>query len=77
MEENFENQIEEPISVFIKVNEKNEIVDVASSVFLKNTEGWIEIDSGYGDKFAHAQNSYFDKPIIDDLGNYQIKYFAQ
>ena len=61
------------IKVYIKVNEFNEIVDILSSVFLKNNTGWIMIDEGYGDKYAHAQSQYFKDPLIDDNGNYRYK----
>lgn len=66
--------IDEPIKVYIKVNENNDITDVASSVFLKNTTGWIFIDEGFGDKFAHAQSQYFEKPLMNEDGTYNFKY---
>lgn len=59
--------------VFIKTNTENEIVAVNSSAFLANTEGWIEIDSGTGDKYHHAQNNYLDKPLTDENGIYNYK----
>ncbi len=59
--------------VFIKTNTENEIVAVNSSAFLANTEGWIEIDSGTGDKYHHAQGNYFDKPLTDENGLYNYK----
>lgn len=77
LDENFEEIIEtpqEPIKVYIKVNENNEIIKVESSIFLRDTTGWIEIDSGYGDKYAHAQSQYFDKPLINENGTYNYKY---
>lgn len=69
-----ENIIEEPIKVYIKTNDNNDIIDVASSIFLKDLAGWIEIDEGYGDKFAHAQSQYFDKTLMDENGNYNYKF---
>lgn len=60
--------------VFIKTNPNNEITAVNSSAFLTNTEGWIEIDSGTGDKCRHAQNNYFDKPLTDENGLYNYKF---
>ena len=69
-----EEIIEQPIKVYIKVNDKNEITDVASSIFIKDLTGWIEIDSGFGDKYAHAQSQYFDKPLINENGVYNYKY---
>ena len=69
-----EEIIEQPIKVYIKVNDKNEITEVASSIFIKDLTGWIEIDSGFGDKYAHAQSQYFDKPLINENGVYNYKY---
>ena len=69
-----EEMIEQPIKVYIKVNDKNEITEVASSIFIKDLTGWIEIDSGFGDKYAHAQSQYFDKPLINENGVYNYKY---
>ena len=81
MEDIFEEQMEdivetpeEPIKVYVKVNDKNEIVEVGSSVFIKDTNGWIYIDSGFGDKFAHSQTQYFDKPLMNEDGSYNYKY---
>lgn len=65
---------EEPIKVYVKVNENNEIINVGSSIFIKDTTGWIEIDQGFGDKFAHAQSQYFAKPLMNDNGKYNYKY---
>lgn len=69
-----ENIIDDPIKVYVKVNASNDIVEVASSIFLKDTTGWVKIDEGYGDKYAHAQSHYFDKPLIDDDGKFNYKY---
>jgi ribosomal protein S11 len=65
--------IENPIKVYIKVNDNNEIIDVVSSIFIKDLTGWIEIDSGYGDKYAHAQSQYFEKPLYNG-NHYVYKY---
>ena len=54
--------------VYVKTDEYNRIEAVISSAFLTNADGWIEIDSGIGDKYHHAQNNYFDKPIYDERG---------
>lgn len=70
-----EEFIEEPIKVYVKINSNNEIFEVGSSVFIKDVQNYIEIDAGFGDKYAHAQSQYFEKPLIDDLGKYNYKYF--
>ena len=69
-----EEVVENPIKVYVKVNNENKIIDVSSSVFLQDVNGWIEIDSGYGDRYAHAQSLYFNSPLTDIYGNYLINY---
>lgn len=66
--------LEEPIKVYIKVNANNEIVNVGSSVFIKDLTGWIEIDEGFGDKYSHAQSQYFDKSLMNEDGTYNYTY---
>ena len=61
------------IKVYIKTNENNEIIQIASSIFLNDTTGWILIDEGNGDKYAHAQSQYLDKRLTDDQGRYNYK----
>lgn len=65
---------EQPIKVYVKVNSNNEIIKVGSSVFIQDTTGLVEIDSGFGDRFAHAQSQYFDKPLMNDDGSYNYSY---
>ena len=60
--------------VFIKIDSKNRITAVNSEIFISDFSGWTEIDSGDGDKFAHAQGNYFPKPITDENGVYRYKY---
>lgn len=69
-----EEIIEQPIKVYIKINDKNEITEVISSIFIEDLTGWIEIDGGFGDKYAHAQSQYFDKPLMNEEGGYNYKY---
>lgn len=59
--------------VYVKPNENSYITAVNSSEFLADTTGWVEIDRGYGDKYHHAQNNYFDKPIMTMGGAYRYK----
>lgn len=40
--------------VYIRVDENSSIVEINSDAFLDNIEGYIELDSGYGDKYHHA-----------------------
>ena len=60
-----EEMIEQPIRVYGKVNNQGYITQVESSIFLKDTTGFIEIDQGFGDKYAHSQSQYFDKPLMN------------
>lgn len=62
------------IKVYIKVNSRNEIIDVNSEIFIKDFTNWVMIDKGYGDKYAHAQSQYFAKPLIKDNDTYQYRY---
>lgn len=58
----------QPYVVYVKVDESNRVTSINSSVFLADVTGWTEIDSGYGDKYHHAQGNYFDKPLCDERG---------
>lgn len=63
-----------PYIVYVKANDLGYIVDVNSSAFLEDTTGWVEIDSGFGDKYYHAQGNYFSKPVmtIDGVCYYKM-----
>ena len=56
----------QPYVIYVKVDESNRITAINSSAFLADVTGWMEIDSGYGDKYHHAQGNYFDKPLYDE-----------
>ena len=62
-----------PYIVYIKTNDSGYITAVNSSAFLPDTTGWTEIDSGYGDKYHHAQGNYFPEPIYTMGGAYRYK----
>ena len=63
----------QPYVVYVKVDESNRVTSINSSAFLADVTGWTEIDSGYGDKYHHAQGNYFDKPLCDERGIYRYK----
>ena len=65
--------MEEPYIVYAKTDAENRITDINSSAFLSSTDGWTEIDRGYGDSYHHAQGNYFPKPIMDKRGIYRYK----
>ena len=58
----------QPYIVYVKPDEESRIIAVNSSAFLTDMTGWVEIDSGYGDKHHHAQGNYFEKSIYDERG---------
>lgn len=62
-----------PYIVYVKTDSNGCITAVNSSAFLTDTTGWREIDSGYGDKYHHAQGNYFPQPIITMGGAYRYK----
>lgn len=62
------------IKVYAKLDENNVIISINSSIFLKDTTDYIEIDEGMGDKFAHAQGNYLEKGLTDEQGRYNYKY---
>ena len=64
---------ENPYIVYVKPNDAGYITAVNSSAFLTDTTGWVEIDSGYGDKYHHAQNNYFPERIKTYGGAYRYK----
>ena len=68
-------EIFEQIEVYVKINEKGEVIKIGSSIFIDDKSGWIKIDEGLGDKFAHAQSQYFDKPLQNENG--EFNYFYQ
>lgn len=65
---------EAPISVYIKIDYSNAIVEVGSDIFITDISNWIKIDEGYGDRYYHAQSEYFDKPLVNENGTYNYIY---
>ena len=63
----------QPYGVYVKTDEKQRIIAINSDAFLTNTDGWVKIDEGHGDRHHHAQGNYLDKPITDDRGIYRYK----
>ena len=63
----------QPYIVYIRMDEYNRIIAVNSSAFLDDLTDWVNIDSGFGDRYHHAQGNYFEKPIYDEHGVYNYK----
>ena len=66
--------IQENYIVYVFADDQNRIIGVNSSAFIGDTSNWIKIDEGLGDKYHHAQNYYFDKPIYtaDGVPRYKL-----
>ena len=65
MNEIFENPA--PYSVYVQIDTQGRITAVNSSAFVPEDWG-TEIDSGYGDKYHHAQGNYFPQPLYTEDG---------
>lgn len=62
-----------PHGVYVETDDAGRITRINSSAFLPDTAGWTQIDEGHGDRYAHAQGNYLDKPLVDDRGIYRYK----
>ena len=62
-----------PYEVYVQTDDANRIIAINSSAFLKETEGWVLIDEGYGDIFHHAQGNYLPGPLMDERGILRYK----
>lgn len=65
--------MDETYLVYVKTDPNGCITAVNSSAFLPDTTGWTEIDSGFGDKYHHAQGNYFPQTIITMGGAYRYR----
>lgn len=59
--------------VYIRVDDAGRVVDINSSAFLTDTDDWVQIDQGHGDRFRHAQGNYLPGPLMDERGIYRYK----
>ena len=60
-------------TVYIKADSEGRVVAINSSAFLKEADGWLAVDSGYGDSFHHAQGNYLPKMLMDERGIFRYK----
>ena len=63
--------MDESYIVYVKPNSEGYITSVNSSEFLSDLTGWVEIDSGYGDKYLHAMGNYFPQSLMTDKEAYR------
>lgn len=61
------------IKVYVKTDKSGNIIAVSSDIFLDDLTGWVYLDEGLGDKYAHAQGMYFAKPILTEEGIWRYK----
>ena len=57
-----------PYKVLVRVDDKGRLLELNSDAFIKDKTGWIEIDSGCGDRYHHAQMNYLTRPLVDNRG---------
>ena len=50
--------------VYIRADDAGRVVAINSNAFVQNAEYWVEIDSGYGDRYMHAQGNYLPGPLV-------------
>ena len=58
----------DPYVVYVRIDDMDRIVSINSSAFLTDTNGWIEIDRGFGDKYHHAQGNYLSASLFENRG---------
>lgn len=58
------------IKVFAKTDEAGRVLEIASSVFLEDPTGWVLVDEGEGDRYAHAQGNFLPKPLTHEDGTH-------
>ena len=63
----------QPYIVYVRTDDAGSITAINSSAFLQDTTDWVQIDSGYGDKYHHAQGNYLPGSLMDDRGIYRYK----
>lgn len=63
------------IKVYVRTDEAGRVVEMASSIFLTDPAGWTEIGEGEGDRYAHAQGNFLEKPLTgeDGVHNYRLE----
>lgn len=62
--------MKELYKVFARADEEGRVIEINSSAFIDGESGggWVEIDSGAGDKYHHAQGNYLSMPLYEKRG---------
>lgn len=55
----------QPYKVLVCVDDAGRVAQINSDAFVADTGGWMEIDSGWGDRYHHAQGNYLPGPLMD------------
>lgn len=58
------------IKVFARTDERGRVLEIASSIFLTDSAGWEQIGEGEGDRYAHAQGNFLEKPLTGEDGTH-------
>lgn len=60
--------------VYVRTDERGQVIDINSDGFIEDTTGWVKIDEGIGARFFHAQSQYLRLPLFNDDGlpNYRL-----
>ena len=64
---------EQPYKVLARADDAGRVVAINSSAFVTDTDGWVQIDRGQGDRYHHAQGNYLTGPLMDERGVYRYK----
>ena len=59
--------------VLVRTDEQSRVVEIASSAYMPDTDGWVQIDEGEGDRYMHAQGNYLPGGLTDERGVYRYK----
>ena len=62
-----------PWKVLVRTDDAGRVVDINSNAFVQDIDGWVQIDSGHGDRYHHAQGNYLPGPLMDVRGVYRYK----
>lgn len=60
-----------PWKVLVRTDDAGRVVDINSNAFVQDTDGWVQIDSGHGDRYHHAQGNYLPGTLVDERGVYR------